>query len=160
MSSDFAMSMPPAARFADFRGRHRGETVVVCGCGVSLRQLRAPERFVTIGVNDVGRLFTPDYLVVVNERRQFTLDRYLHIEQSQAKAVFSQFELGHPRAVRFRLGSRGGTARPDADSLHYTNNSPYVAVNLARHMGAARIGLIGVDFDDDHFFGATGRRLW
>src|SRR3954470_2990156 len=151
------MSMPPPGRFADFRGRHRGETVVVCGCGVSLRKLRDPERFVTIGVNDVGRLFTPDYLVVVNERRQFTLDRYVHIEQSQAKAVFSQFDLGHTRAVRFRLGSRGGTARTDADSLHYTNNSPYVAVNLARHMGAARIGLIGVDFDDDHFFGATGR---
>ncbi|MEA2893386.1 MAG: hypothetical protein QOI05_4179 [Bradyrhizobium sp.] len=151
------MSMPPPFCFADFRGRHRGETVVVCGCGVSLRQLRDPERLVTIGVNDVGRLFTPDYLVVVNERRQFTQDRYLHIEQSQAKAVFSQFDLGHPRAVRFRLGSRGGTAPPEADSLHYTNNSPYVAVNLARHMGAARIGLIGVDFDDGHFFGATGR---
>jgi hypothetical protein len=148
---------PPAACFADFRGRHRGETVVVCGCGASLRQLRRPERFVTIGVNDVGRLFTPDYLVVVNERRQFTQDRYVHVEQSQAKAVFSQFDLTHPRAVRFRLGSRGGTARRDADRLDYTNNSPYVAVNLARHMGAARIGLIGVDFDDDHFFGCTGR---
>jgi spore maturation protein CgeB len=32
-----------------------------------------------------------------------------------------------------------------------------VAVDLARHLGAARIGLIGVDFDDDHFFAATGR---
>jgi hypothetical protein len=149
--------MPPAAHFADFRGRHRGETVVVCGCGASLRQLRRPERFVTIGVNDVGRLFTPDYLIVVNGRRQFTQDRYVHVEQSQAKAVFSQLDLAHPRAVRFRLGRRGGTDRADADSLHYTNNSPYIAVNLARHMGAARIGLIGVDFEDDHFFGPTGR---
>ena len=148
---------PPAACFADFRGRHRDETIVVCGCGVSLTQFRRPERFVTIGVNDIGRLFTPDYLVVVNERRQFTQDRYVHVEQSQAKAVFSQFDLTHPRAVRFRLGSRGGTSSPDADTLDYTNNSPYVAVNLARHMGAARIGLIGVDFDDDHFFGSTGR---
>ena len=111
----------------------------------------------TIGVNDVGRLFTPDYLVVVNERRQFTQDRYVHIEQSRAKAVFSQFALTHPRAVRFGLGSRGGTGRPDGDRLDYTNNSPYVAVNLARHMGAARIELIGVDFDDDHFFASTGR---
>ena len=152
------MSMPPrAACFADFRDRHRGETVIVCGCGASLRQLRRPERFVTIGVNDVGRLFTPDYLIVVNERRQFTPDRYVHVEQSQAKAVFSQLDLAHPRAVRFRLGKRGGTDRADADSLHYTNNSPYIAVNLARHMGAARIGLIGVDFDGDHFFGSTGR---
>jgi hypothetical protein len=151
------MSMlPPGARFADFRDRHRGATVVVCGCGASLRQLRRPERVVTIGVNDVGRLFTPDYLIVVNERRQFTPDRYVHVEQSQAKAVFSQVALAHPRAVRFRLGRRGGTGRPDGDSLDYTNNSPYVAVNLARHMGAGRIGVIGVDFDDGHFFGPTG----
>lgn len=143
--------------FADFRGCHRGETVIVCGCGVSLGQLRRPGPFVTIGVNDVGRLFTPDYLVVVNEPRQFDRERYVHVEQSQAKAVFSQLEVAHPRAVRFRLGRRGGTDCTDINSLHYTNNSPYVAVNLARHMGAARIGLIGVDFDDHHFFAPTGK---
>ena len=148
---------PPGVSFADFRDRHRGATVVVCGCGVSLKQLRRPERVVTIGVNDVGRLFTPDYLIVVNERRQFALDRYVHVEQSQATAVFSQVALAHPRAVRFRLGRRGGTGRTDGESLDYTNNSPYVAISLARHMGAARIGVIGVDFDDDHFFGPTGR---
>ena len=152
------MSVPESGtRFADYRDRHRGEAIVVCGCGASLKQLQRPERFVTIGVNDVGRLFTPDYLIVVNERRQFTPERYVHVEQSQAKAVFSQLELAHPRAVRFKLGRRGGTDRPDADTLHYANNSPYVAVNLARHMGAARIGLIGVDFADDHFFSVTGR---
>ena len=145
------------ARFADFRDRHRGATIIVCGCGVSLNLLCRPERAVTIGVNDIGRLFTPRYLVVVNERRQFAAERYVHVEQSQADAVFSQLDLPHPRTVRFRLGRRGGTDRSDGDSLDYTSNSPYVAVNLARYMGAARIGLIGVDFDDAHFFGPTGR---
>jgi hypothetical protein len=142
---------------ADFRDRHRGETIIVCGCGRSLVQLERPERFVTIGVNDVGRLFTPDYLVVVNERRQFDQERYVYVEGSQAKAIFTQLDLPHERVVRFRLGQRGGTDRTDPECLHYTNNSPYVAVNLARHLGAQRIGLIGVDFDDDHFFGRTGR---
>ena len=37
------------------------------------------------------------------------------------------------------------------------SNSPSLAVNLARHLGARRIGLLGVDFTDHHFFGATGR---
>jgi hypothetical protein len=142
---------------ADFRDRHRGETIIVCGCGRSLALLERPERFVTIGVNDVGRQFTPDYLVIVNERRQFDRERYVHIERSQAKAVFTQLDLTHERVVRFRLGRRGGTDRTDPECLHYTNNSPYVAVDLAHHLGARRIGLIGVDFDDDHFFGRTGR---
>lgn len=144
-------------RLADFHNRHAGATVIVCGCGRSLRLLQQPERFVTIGVNDVGRQFTPDYLVVVNERRQFTPERYAFVEQSRARAVFSQLDLQHPRAVRFRLGQRGGTERRDPDCLHYSNNSPYVAVDLARHMGAARIGLIGVDLDEHHFFADTGR---
>ena len=144
-------------KFEDFRDRHRGETLVVCGCGASLQELREPGRYVTIGVNDVGRLFTPSYLVVVNERRQFAPDRYRYVECSQASAIFSQIELNHPRAVRFRLGNRGGTEREKDDRLHYTSNSPYVAINLARYLGAARIGLIGVDFGESHFFGFTGR---
>ena len=156
MSSVIALPLSDG-RFAQFRHRHLGETIVVCGCGESLTQLRFSGRFVTIGVNDVGRLFTPDYLVVVNERRQFTAERYSHIEGSQARAVFSQLELAHPHAVHFRLGRRGGTDVGAGDSLHYTSNSPYVAVNLARYMGASRIGLIGVDFSDGHFFGATGQ---
>jgi len=40
-----------------FRNRHEGETVLVCGCGESLNELRNPERFLTIGVNDAGRRF-------------------------------------------------------------------------------------------------------
>ena len=151
------MAIPAAGEFGDYRDLHRGATVIVCGCGSSLALLTQPERFVTIGVNDVGRRFTPDYLVVVNESRQFDRERYVHVERSQAKAVFTQLALPHPRAVRFRLGRRGGTDCPDAGSLHYTANSPYVAVNLGRHLGAGRIGLIGVDFTDDHFFGATGK---
>ena len=155
------MTAPPLSeRFAHYRDRHRGATIVVCGCGASLELLERPEHFVTIGVNDVGRHFTPDYLVVVNERRQFDPERYLYVERSEARVVFTQIErigLSHPRIVRFRLGRRGGTDRADAESLHYSNNSPYVAVNLARHLGARRIGLLGVDFNDNHFFGATGR---
>jgi len=150
------MATAHSERFADYRDRHRGETVIVCGCGRSLDLLEQPERFVTIGVNDVGRRFTPDYLVVVNEPRQFDRERYVHVEQSQAKAVFTQLELPLKRVVRFRLGQRGGTDGADPDCLHYSSNSPYVAVNLARHLGARRVGLIGVDFTDDHFFARTG----
>src|SRR6185369_13796605 len=42
------------------------------------------------------------------------------------------------------------------DTLNYTQNSPYVALCLAIRMGAKQIGLIGVDFTDNHFFAKTG----
>lgn len=133
-----------------FRDAHRGETIVVCGCGPSLKELPDPERQITLGVNDVGRLFDPTYLVVVNPRSQFKADRFTFVEQSKAQALFTQLDLGavRPPVVRFKLGKFGGTDVWAGDVLHYTQNSPYVAVCLAAYMGASRIGLIGVDLTD------------
>ncbi|HEU4883648.1 MAG TPA: hypothetical protein VFT45_15415, partial [Longimicrobium sp.] len=150
---------PSGQRLSAFKDRHSGETIIVCGCGASLNALPDPGRHVTIGVNDVGRLFDPTYLVVVNPRNQFKADRFRFVEQSGARALFTQLDLGRvrPPVVRFKLGKYGGTDPAGADALHYTQNSPYVAVCLAAHMGAARIGLIGVDLTDHHFFAATGR---
>ena len=147
--------------FREWRDRHRGETIVVCGCGRSLRELPEPARWTTIGVNDVGRLFDPTYLVVLNPPHQFTGDRFRYVVESRAQALFTQLDLrpagvAHPHVVRFRLGRRSGTDLSAAEGLPYTRNSPYVAVCLAAFMGARRIGLIGVDFTDHHFFGATG----
>ena len=151
--------VPTPSTFAAFKDAHRDETVVVCGCGPSLLELTEPSRFITIGVNDVGRLFDPTYLVVLNPRAQFSGDRFKYVEQSRAKAVFTQLADGirtEAPIVRFKLGKYRGTDLSDPAGLPYTKNSPYVAVCLAMHMGARRIGLLGVDFTDDHFFGATG----
>ncbi|WP_028079988.1 capsular polysaccharide export protein, LipB/KpsS family [Solimonas soli] len=142
-----------------YTGRHAGESVIVCGCGASARELLDVARPVVIGVNDIGRLLDPDYLVVINPRSQFKPERWRAIEQSRARALFTQLEPGavQPPVVRFRLGRYGGTEPRDDGTLHYTQNSPYVGVCLATLMGARRIGLIGVDFTDHHFFGSTGR---
>src|SRR3954470_482282 len=126
---------------ASFRDRHAGAEITVCGCGPSLRDLTVRDHLITIGVNDVGRLFDPTYLVVVNPRAQFRDDRFRHVERSNARALFTQLDLGavRPPVVRFRLGRYGGVD-PDGETLHYTQNSPYVAVCLAAYMGARRIG--------------------
>lgn len=157
------MADRPASRLQAFRGLHAGADILVCGCGPSLLELEDPANHITIGVNDVGRLFDPTYLVVLNPRAQFKGDRFRYVEQSNARALFTQLDLGpvKPPLVKFRLGRYGGTDAATADgldcTLDYTQNSPYVAVCLAARMGAARIGLIGVDFSDGHFFADTGR---
>jgi Glycosyl transferase family 2/Glycosyl transferases group 1 len=151
----------PAAlgQLNEYRNLHLGETFLVCGCGPSLAHFTAPDRFLTIGVNDVGRLIEPDYLVVLNPKHQFSGDRFRFVEESRATAVFSHLplKLQHAPIVPVRLGRRGGVEDADPGALHYTRNSPYMAVCLAMHMGAARIGLLGVDFTEHHFFGQTGR---
>ena len=145
----------------DYRGRHQGKTIVVCGCGESLNTLPLNGNIITIGVNDVGRLFDPTYLVVLNHPQQFKLDRYRYVRNSKASAVFSQLPLKfpHPNIIKFKLGQKGGTDFSKLDVLPYTQNSPYVAVCLAAYMGAKRIGLIGVDFTDNHFFDNTGKHV-
>src|SRR5690242_19024469 len=137
---------------------HSGETIVVCGCGPSLNALPLPPPCATVGVNDIGRRFDPDYLVVLNPPEQFTAGRFRHVEASRARAVFSQLplRLAHAPLARIRLGQRGGIDWRHPKGLPYTRNSPYVALCLALQMGARRIGLIGVDFTGDHFFGPTG----
>lgn len=149
------------ATLAGFRGRHRGETIVVCGCGRSLNDLEAPGRFITIGVNDVGRLFDPTYLVVVDPPSSFKGDRFRHVAESRAQAVFTPCDLNiaHPNIVRFALGRQGGIDFDRDHALDYTSNSPYVAVLIAIRMGAARVALSGVDFGSDHFFASTGRHV-
>src|SRR5262249_6385751 len=129
------------------------------GCGKSLAEFTDYERFITIGVNDVGRLFQPTYLVVLNPRSQFSGNRFDYVARSRAQALFTQLNLGidHPHIVRFNLGQQDGVTFDTPNALPYTRNSPYVGVCLAALMGAKRIGLIGVDFTDDHFFGRTGR---
>lgn len=141
-----------------FHNQNTENTIIVCGCGESLNDFKNPERFITIGVNDVGRRFQPNYLVVVNPRSQFSGDRFRFVENSQAEYLFTQLDLGvsHPNIVKFQLGQFGGTDFSNPNVLHYTNNSPYIALCLAILMGAKRIGLIGVDFTDNHFFAETG----
>ncbi|TVM02870.1 MAG: hypothetical protein CV087_08170 [Candidatus Brocadia sp. WS118] len=151
--------MTNSSTLADYKNGHAGETIIVCGCGASLNEFKNPQDFITIGVNDVGRLFTPDYLVVLNPPQQFKGDRFQYVRNSKARAIFTQLDLKlkHPNVVRIKLGKRGGTDFSDPTVLHYTQNSPYVALCLAAHLGAKRIGLIGVDFTDHHFFAKTGR---
>ena len=99
----------------------------------------------------------------MDPREQFKDDRFHYVEKSRAEFLFTQrtdLNLQHPNIVRFRLGQKEGTDFSDPDVLHYTVITPYVAVCLAIHMGAANIGLIGVDFTDDHFFGKTGPHGW
>ena len=148
---------------ASFQNVHAGGKIVVCGCGVSMRDFERPERFVTIGVNDVGRLFQPTYLLVVDPGKSFKGDRFHYIETSQAKYLFTHLtdlNVPHPNIVHFRLGKRNAVDFDDPNVIHYTVVTPYMALYLAAQMGAATIGMIGVDFTDHHFFADTGPHTW
>jgi hypothetical protein len=140
----------------DFKNIHKDKTIVVCGCGESLNSFIDQDKCISIGVNDVGRQFDPNYLVVVNPREQFTEERFSYIERSKSDYIFSQYTFPFKNLIKIEFGGYGGTDFSNPNILHYTKHSTYVAICLAVHMGAKRIALIGVDFTDHHFFKKSG----
>jgi hypothetical protein len=145
--------------YKDFRGRHAGGKIIVCGLGTSLPLLENPQDYVTIGVNDIGRIMQPNYLVVVNDHGSFTKERWSHIHATTVPHVFSHINTlnidDKSKIVHMRLG-KYGSFDWDSELVSYTSNSPYIGVLIAGYMGASKIGVIGVDFTPDHFFAKSG----
>lgn len=153
--------LQPTLRLRDFRNIHPREAVIVCGCGISAADFARPSSVRTIGVNDFGRKFDPDYLLVIDARRSFPQDRYTHIQNSRARFVFSDHphRLRYSRLVRFPMRRSPQPNLENPDALYFVDKpvtSPYIGVALAAQMGSPLIGMIGVDFDQHHFFAPSG----
>ena len=146
------MSLPKS--LADFMGIHKGEKIIVCGCGTSLPDiLPYLNEFITIGVNDVPALFDPTYLLVTDHPNRFFGKRRDIVQQSGSRYLFTCTSgWRHPSLVKFNLGTKELKSLDSSKVIDHFLNSPYVAVNLAYKMGAKHIGLIGVDFTDGHFY--------
>ena len=130
--------------------------MLVCGLGSSVNSLKAPERFRTIGVNDIGRSFTPDYLFVMDPPASFDQERLRFIRESKASSICSYFDMCFEQhdVIRFSLRSSESPRLDDSDALYYTGHpctSPFLAICLAAHLGAKMIGVIGVDYVSGQF---------
>lgn len=144
-------------RLSEFAGIHKNSKIVVCGCGTSLLSFKPyHEKWITIGVNDVPALFEPTYLLVVDHPNRFLGKRKDLINKSNSKYLFTCAKgWRHPRMVNFELGSTDVKNLDHPNRLDHFIHSPYVAVGLAHKLGATKIGLIGVDFTNGHFYNET-----
>lgn len=142
--------------YSSFQNKHKGEKIIVCGCGTTATLAPVGQNII-IGVNDIGRLFTPNYLVVLNDKHSFNQDRWSWIQTSAAEYCFTQFANLDTKSkkIQLKLGKYGEPIINE-NMVGYTSNSPYVACVIAAFMGATKIGLLGVDFTDNHFFDKTG----
>jgi hypothetical protein len=150
-----------AEEFKKFINIHQGDSFVVCGCGSSLNLYDKFENHITIGVNDASSKVYCKYLVVVNEPKNFKRGRWENVNKNTADYVFTHIQSlqqeDEGKKVIIKLGKRDGVNLDNYGFIDYTNNSPYMATIIAYQMGARKIGLIGVDFTLNHFFGETGK---
>lgn len=144
--------------YKEFKNIHKGEKAIISGCGVSATELTEPSKWITIGVNDLSRLYSPNYLVVLNDKASFKPGRWEWVEKSQSPYIFTHIKglgVAEEKKVLLQLGRYGGCDL-DKEPVDYTSNSTYVACIIAAYMGCTKIGIIGVDFTNNHFFENTG----
>jgi hypothetical protein len=144
--------------YKEFKDIHKGQKVIVSGCGTSATDLKNPQDFFTIGVNDIGRLYSSNYLVVLNDKASFKPDRWEWVEKSQCPHIFTHIKglaVKEESKVLLQLGRYGGCDL-DKEAVDYTSNSPFVGCIIAAYMGFTKIGILGVDFTLGHFFENTG----
>lgn len=158
--------------FSKFLKIHKGERAVVLGLGTSTNDVIKEDlsRAVTIGVNDIGAVYQPKYLVTLdtptrlNQSMGGRINRSAAVANTSAEYVFvpdymkewDQTAQLKGKVVSLKLGNRTLAHLDDGETFDYSCNSPYVAVILAYKMGFTKIGLAGVDFTDDHCHAKDG----
>jgi hypothetical protein len=139
---------------------------IVSGCGVSahiLTRYNISDVFL-IGVNDIGRLVQPDGLVIVDKMSRFSEERIDSILSTKAKYFFThlkndwKFNDLITETIHFSLGQKHSVVNLNKkDVVDYSVTSAYMAVHIAYKLGFKEIGMIGVDFQNDHFYKKSGK---
>lgn len=147
--------------YPNYINKFYGETFIIAGCGTSLKYYNDFSKYFVIGVNDIERILTPDFLVVVNDYRTFTRGRWDYVRESLSPVIFTHLDNPGPitrasNISKIKIGGRNNPNLEDLTKVDYTMNSPYMAAIIAYQLGARKIGMVGVDFTEDHFFANTG----
>lgn len=170
------------AELIDYLMRHEGEDFLVLGMGESVSAKPVPDwlssgpgddlicPFWTIGCNDATRLASGlNYLVLANPRTSIADERWEWVKKTACPIFYGyteepiDWQLGKEElleagcdVVNTRL-RRGPPDFSNPNVLPCHNTTPYIACALAHHMGARRIGLLGVDFTAHSAYGKTGK---
>ena len=147
--------------YPNYINKFDGETFIIAGCGSSINHYTDFSKYYVIGLNYIERILTPDFLVVVNDCRTFMRGRWEYVKESLSPVIFSHLDDPGPitRSAHLSKIKTGNRNSPNLDNLSvvdYTTNSPYMAIIIAYQLGAKKIGMVGVDFTQDHFFSNTG----
>jgi hypothetical protein len=108
----------------------------------------------SIGVNDAWKFGKPtNYLLLANRPLSFSSDRLQTIINSKPEKFYcdkKDWEEWFPDWIKIRLKPWYGSYFKE--NFYYSNTSPFIAITLAANIGATKIILWGVDFQDHHKF--------
>jgi len=137
--------------------KHKDEVCIVMGNGSSLLDYDLTDPFftqnVTIGVNNIGKVFTPTYYVITDA---VAAQRYApSIKKSSKKSLFlvgnhipkktwsSAYKDTRYKVIYYRLADTVGS--PNYEKIYHCGTVGMVALNIAWMMGFKYIFLLGID---------------
>ena len=145
-------------KWENYVNKHVDKKFLICGLGPSFNTINLDDYkdYIKIGVNDIENKFKPDYLVIVDRINTFKGERRNTIINTTCDTIFvnnDQFsrELGnfdHNRLVKINLININKDPYLSTGKIVFSNNSTFIACDIARWMGAKEISMIGVDFTD------------
>ena len=139
-------------QFNSLVNSHEGQSCFIYGLGPTANQLPPDSNNIIIGVNNFESLYgtIPNYLVVIDSYKRFEPNRARAIENTNATTVFTQFEeelfpFKTANRCLINLDNRRGDHKLSTKKLDISYSSPYVALQIAYHLGFHNITLCGVD---------------
>jgi len=126
-------------------------TIDVICCGESSSRYKDSGK-ITIGVNDVYKIFPVQHLVVIDLPSAFKKERLRQILNSRPVKFYSQLEEWKPlmktfEYIEFANGSGNLSNFGRDKKIYYSNNSAFVAVVIAYKIGGTDIRVYGADFN-------------
>lgn len=145
-------------KWSDYINKHPNSKWLVCGRGPSIKDLDLDKYkdYKVIGVNDIENILKPDYLVIVDSLMSFPPARKEIIRNTKCNEIFvnnAQFGrqlsdqvFDSKRLIEIKLVNCRKDKNLQSGNIVFSNNSTFIACDIARRMGATEINLIGVDF--------------
>lgn len=125
----------------------------ILGLGPTLKTyLENEPEGTTWGVNDIGKKYPVDYLVIVDKPPRFPPDRMMWIKLAKPVKLWTPWDdwAWHKSFHQFHLARYAGylPSLDNPEEVCFSICSPYVATVLAHQDGAEEITLHGVDIAD------------
>lgn len=144
----------------DFKDKHKGESILVLGCGPSAyRKEKVVSPYTTIAVNDAADmcgLKKVDYNLVCDPvsrlfgRNTLTPCSAFFYRENDWEDLLDAHVLGMTATyVPYKTSPILIGQKEAEHPLRHSIMSPFVAVTLAAYMGASCIGILGVDLIPD-----------
>jgi hypothetical protein len=127
-----------------------GKIIAVLGLGSSVNLFDPADFDLSVGVNDIWRIFPADIVVCVDKPQAFTPERMRTIAGCKPQAFYSQAVIWDQRLDFHKIdllpGYPDNICRLDQPAYYKSFCSPFVAVQIAYKLYAAtEIHLFGVD---------------